>query len=69
MIHSARPTVSPVANIVFTLLCFASFENMVDLVDQFSVCKIKTLEKLVMVKLENHLWRNKVYGMKFLHEV
>ena len=25
MIHSARPTVSPVANIVFTLFCFARF--------------------------------------------
>ena len=27
MIHSARPTVSPVANIVFTLFCFARFEQ------------------------------------------
>ena len=25
MIHSARPTVSPVANIVFALFCFARF--------------------------------------------
>ena len=27
MIHSARPAVSPVANIVFALFCFARFEK------------------------------------------
>ena len=25
MMHSAKPTVSPIANIVFTLFCFARF--------------------------------------------